>query len=244
MTFDRQDQLLFSGDAFGGFGALSGGLFDDEVNVDYFEDETLRYYANIVGKFSPMVQKAFAKLQGLDIKIIAATHGPVWRTNPQCIIDQYDRWSRYEAENGVVLVYGSMYGNTERMAEAVARALVDGGIREVRMYDVSRTHVSYILKDAWRYKGIVLGSCTYDMNLLPTMKHLMNLLEAKLLKHRILGLFGSYGWSGGAVKALRGFAERTKWELIEPVVEAERAPSAEILDHCHELGLNVARKVL
>jgi len=235
MSYDIQDKLLFTGDAFGGFGALSGGLFDDEVNVEYYEDETLRYYSNIVGKFSPMVQKAFAKLKGLDIKIIASTHGPVWRTNPGLIIEQYDRWSRYEAEDGVVLAYASMYGNTKKMAEAVSRGLVEGGIKEIRMHDVSRTHVSYMLKDCWRYKGIILGSVTYDVNPLITMKHLTDLLEAKHLKNRTLGIFGSYGWSGGAVKYLQGFAERTKWELVQPVVEAERRPSKDILDQCRQL---------
>ena len=244
MTYDIQDKLLFSGDAFGGFGALTGGLFDDEVNVDYYKDETLRYYSNIVGKFSPMVQKAFDKLKGLDIRIIAATHGPVWRSNPSMIIDHYDRWSRYEAEDGVVLAYGSMYGNTKKMAEAVSRGLVEGGIREIRMYDVSRNHISYILKDCWRFKGIILGSVTYDMNPLVTMKHLTDLLEAKLLKNRILGIFGSYGWSGGAVKYLKGFAERTKWDLVEPIIEAEQAPSNEDIDQCRQLGLNIAQRIV
>lgn len=243
MTYAVRDKLLFSGDAFGGFGALTGGLFDDEVNVDYYEDETLRYYSNIVGKFSPMVQKAFDKLKGLDIKIIAATHGPVWRTNPGLIIDQYDRWSRYESERGVVLAYASMYGNTKQMAEAVSRGLVEGGIREIRMHDVSQTHISYMLKDCWRYQGIILGSVTYDMNPLITMKHLTDLLEAKQLKNRTLGIFGSYGWSGGGVKYLRGFAERVKWELVEPVVEAQRRPSADILEQCRQLGRNMAAQI-
>jgi len=244
MTYDLNDKLLFSGDAFGSFGALTGGLFDDEVNTEDFEDETLRYYSNIVGKYSPMVQKAFDKLKGLEIKIIAATHGLVWRTNPEIIIGYYDRWSRYEAENGVVLIYGSMYGNTKKMSEAVANGLVEGKVKNIRLYDVSRNHVSYLLKDCWRYRGIILGCVTYDMSLLPTMKHLTDLLAAKQLKNRILGIFGSYGWSGGAVKELRNFAELTKWELLEPVVEAHQAPSEENLQQCRQLGLNMAAKIL
>ncbi|MGC9363433.1 MAG: FprA family A-type flavoprotein [Fidelibacterota bacterium] len=243
MTYDIQDQLLFSGDAFGGFGALTGGLFDDELNPAELEDETLRYYSNIVGKFSPMVQKAFEKLGSLEIKTVASTHGPVWRTNPDWIIDRYDRWSCYASEPGVVLAYASMYGNTKRMAEMVARGLVEGSIKEIRMYDVSRTHISYMLKDCWRYQGIILGSVTYDMNPLITMKHLTDLLEAKQLKNRTLGIFGSYGWSGGGVKYLRGFAERTGWELVEPVVEAERRPSMDILEQCRQLGRNMAAQI-
>jgi flavorubredoxin len=191
-----------------------------------------------------MVQKAFDKLKGLEIKIIAATHGLVWRTNPEIIIGYYDRWSRYEAENGVVLIYGSMYGNTKKMSEAVANGLVEGKVKNIRLYDVSRNHISYMLKDCWRYRGIILGCVTYDMNLLPTMKHLTDLLAAKQLKNRILGIFGSYGWSGGAVKELRNFAELTKWELLEPVVEAHQAPSEENLRQCRQLGLNMAAKIL
>jgi len=244
MTYDLNDKLLFSGDAFGSFGALTGGLFDDEVNAADFEDETLRYYSNIVGKYSPMVQKAFTKLKGLEIKIIAATHGLVWRTKPATIIAYYDRWSRYAAENGVVLIYGSMYGNTKKMAETVAGGLTEGNVKDIRLYDVSRNHISYLLKDCWRYKGIILGCVTYDMSLLPTMKHLTDLLIAKQLKNRILGIFGSYGWSGGAVKELRNFAELTKWELLDPVVEAHQAPSAENLQQCRQLGLNMAVKII
>jgi flavorubredoxin len=244
MTYDINDMLLFSGDAFGSFGALTGGLFDNEVNTEYYEDETLRYYSNIVGKYSPMVQKAFTKLNSLDIKIIAATHGFIWRTKPETIIEYYDHWSQYEAEKGVVLIYGSMYGNTKRMAETVAGGLAEGNVKEIRLHDVSRNHISYLLKDCWRYQGIILGCVTYDMNLLPTMKHLTDLLAAKQLKNRILGIFGSYGWSGGAVKELLNFAELTKWELLEPVVEAHQAPSEENLQQCRQLGLNMAAKIL
>ena len=110
MTYDQRDGILFSMDAFGGFGSLDGGIFDDEVNLEFYEDEIRRYFSNIVGKYSGMVQKALKKLQGLDVRIVAPTHGPVWRENPKHIISLYDGWSRYEAEKGVVIVYGSMYG--------------------------------------------------------------------------------------------------------------------------------------
>ena len=243
MTYDSTDKVLFSGDAFGGFGALNGGIFDDELDVDFYEDEILRYFSNIVGKYSPMVQKAFAKLAGLDIAAIAATHGAVWRKNPKCIIDHYDRWSRYEGEKGVVLVYASMYGNTKKMAEEVARGLMAEGMNRIRIYNVSESHVSYIIKDAWRYQGIILGSCTYDMKLFPLMKNVTDLLAAKMLKNRSLGIFGSYGWSGGAVKALRAFAEVVKWDLVEPQVEALRAPSDDILAQCKQLGRNMAQRL-
>ncbi|MGE4490132.1 MAG: FprA family A-type flavoprotein, partial [Kiritimatiellales bacterium] len=123
VTHDTHTSILFSADAFGGFGALTGGIFDDELDLDYFEDEILRYFSNIVGKYCAMVQNAIKKLGGLDIRMIAPTHGPVWRKHPEHIIEKYDRWSRHEAEEGVALIYGSMYGNTEKMMEAVARGL-------------------------------------------------------------------------------------------------------------------------
>lgn len=242
MTYDQTDQVLFSGDVFGGFGALDGGLFDDEVDIEYYDDETLRYFSNIVGKFSSQAQKALAKLADLPIEVIASTHGPVWRTNPRRIIGDYDRWSRYEAEPGVVLVHASMYGNSTRMMEAVSRGLSEGGMSTVRLHDVCREHVSYIIRDIWRYKAFIVGSPTYDVGLFPRMKYLTDMLLGKKLKNRFLGVFGNYGWSGGAVKTMRAFAEEGKFELVEPVIEARFAPTDEQLEQCRQLGRNMAAR--
>ena len=147
MTYDTTSKILFSGDAFGGFGALTGGIFDDEVDIEYFEDEILRYFSNIVGKYCSTVQKAIQKLAGVDIGIIAPTHGPVWREDPGHIVQLYDRWSRHEAEEGVVMVYGSMYGNTESMMEAVAKGLSEENLSRVRIHSVACTHLSYLIRD-------------------------------------------------------------------------------------------------
>ncbi|MCK7473961.1 MAG: FprA family A-type flavoprotein [Rhodopseudomonas palustris] len=124
MTYDLTDKILFSGDAFGSFGTLDGGIFDDEIEFDdYYLEDMRRYYSNIVGQYSNMVQKAFAKLNGVDIKMICSTHGPIWRSDVQKVISLYDKWSKYETENGVVIIYGSMYGNTAKMADYIARKL-------------------------------------------------------------------------------------------------------------------------
>ena len=123
MTYERSSRVLFAGDAFGSFKALDGGIFDDEIDRSRYDDEILRYFSNIVGKYSPMVQKALVKLKGTDIRVVASTHGPVWRTSPEYIIGKYDIWSRYIAETGAVVAYASMYGNTLKMAEAVSRGL-------------------------------------------------------------------------------------------------------------------------
>lgn len=243
MTYETTGGILFSGDAFGGFGCLEGGIFDDQVHIDYFEDEILRYYSNIVGKYSPMVQKAIQRLGTLNVKIVAATHGPIWRSRPAHIIDLYDRWSRYEAEPGVVLVFGSMYGNTQVMAEAVARGLSDAGLKSVRMHNVSRSHVSYIIEDVWRYQGLVLGSPTYDANVFPPMDALLRLLSTKRIAKRAVGVFGSHGWAGGAVEALTGFVKDNRLDLVEPTVDAKFSGTPEQIEQCHELGRKMVERL-
>ncbi len=240
MTFEKSTGLLFSGDAFGGFGTLDGGIFDDEVDMSFYGDETLRYFSNIVGKFSPMVQKAINKLKDLEIKTIAATHGPILRKDPQKIVNDYDRWSAFETEKGAVVVYASMYGNTKKMAEEVARSLAVNGIEKVVLHDISRSHISYIIRDIWRYSGVVLGSCTYNMKIFPPMEMLLDFFESAKMKNRKLGIFGSFSWSGGALKRLVEFAEKSKWEMVEPSPEVKHAPGEDDLERCTELGKNLA----
>lgn len=243
MTCEMSDGILFAGDAFGGFGTLEGGIFDDEVDIHYYEDEILRYFSNIVGKYSPMVQKAIQKLAGVEIRVVASTHGPIWRTDPKHIVGLYDRWSRQETEPGVVVAFGSMYGATERMAEAVERGLAGGGVKTIRAHNVSTSHVSYIIRDVWRYKGLILGSPTYDAGVFPLMENLLRLLGGKRLTNRLVGLFSSYGWSGGALKNMRQFVADSKLELIEPTVDARFRATTGQLDQCHELGRVMAERI-
>lgn len=244
MTFEERHQVLFSGDVFGGFTALDDGIFDDEItDLGPYEDEMLRYFTNVIGKYSVMVQKALAKLAGLDIRMLAATHGLIWRNRSRHAIDLYDRWSRYEAVDGVVIVYASMYGSTEKMMEAVARSLESEKAGTLRVHNLARVHASYILADIWRYRGVVLGSPTYNTGLFPLMDHLTRLLENKMLRDRVAGIFGSCGWSGGAIKELGNFVKRMKWELVAPVVEVKGSPGAEDLKHCALLGANMVKRL-
>lgn len=243
MTYETTTKMLFAGDAFGGFGSLNSGIFDDEVDLDYYEDEILRYFSNIVGKYTGMVQKAIAKLSGLDIKIVASTHGPVWRSDPGYIIERYDRWSRHEGEEGVVIIYGSMYGNTECMMESVARGLAGENVKRIRIHNVSKVHASYLIRDVWRYKAVVLGSPTYNLKLFPPMDYLLRILENEMLRDRILGVFGTFGWSGGGVKAITEFAAKMKWDLVDPVIEAKCAPTQDDLDNCFTLGQKILGKL-
>jgi flavorubredoxin len=245
MTYDEKDKILFSGDAFGGFGTLDGGIFDDEVRIDFFEDEIRRYFSNIIGKYTKMVQRALNKLKdaNIDIDIIAATHGPVWRKDPKRIIDLYDKWSRCETEKGVVIAYGSMYGNTEEMAEYVARRLAEEGIKEIKIMSVSKTHISYIINEIWKYKGVILGSCTYNQGLFPYMESLVQWLAHNDIKNHVLGIFGTYGWSGGGVSTLVKYNEQMKWPLVYEPVEAKLSAKSEDFKKLDELAKAMAREI-
>lgn len=246
MTYEINHGLLFSGDAFGGFGTLDGGVFDDEVNLEFYTDEIRRYYSNIVGKYGAMVQKALKKLKAanIDIRVVASTHGPIWRTQPQCIIDYYDQWSKCETEEGVVIVYGSMYGNTQKMADFIARKLSEKGIKSIRIYDASKTHVSYIISDIWRFKGVILGSCAYNTGLFPAMETVIHKIENAQLKDRYLGIFGTASWSGGGVSNLTKFAERIKWETVGQAVEAKSSPKKEEFELCQQMAAEMADRLL
>lgn len=243
MSYDMTEKILFSGDAFGGFGALDGGIFDDEVNIDFYESEIRRYYTNIVGKYSSMVQKALKKLEGIEIDYVCATHGPVWRENPGKIIKAYDDLSSYKSEEGVVIVYGTMYGNTAKMADYLSRIISESGIKEVKVYDASKTHVSYIISDIWKYKGLVIGSCAYNTGVFPSIDNVIRKLEVINLKDRYLGIFGCCSWSGGGVKGIKEFAEKTNWELVEEPVEAVCTPKDKEFIQLEKIGKAIAKRV-
>ena len=244
MTYDLSEKVLFSGDAFGSFGSLDGGIFDDEIEFEeYYENEMRRYYSNIVGKYSNMVQKAFKKLEGIDIKYICSTHGPIWRNDVNKVLSLYDKWSKYETEDGVVIIYGSMYGNTAKMADCIARKLSENGIKKIRIYDASRTHLSYLINEIWRYKGVILGSCAYNSGMLPTMENLTRTLEHMGVKDHLLGLFGSYSWNGGGVKALHKFHETMDWELVSDPVDTKGIPGNDAFERCGVLANDMSKKL-
>ena len=221
MTFDETDGVLFSGDGFGCFGTVDGGFLDTRINVDKYWGEMVRYYSNIVGKYGSSVQKALQKLGGLPISAICSTHGPVWTENIAKVIGIYDRLSRYDADEGVVIAYGSMYGNTEQMAEAIAEELSAQGVKNIVMHNVTKSHPSYIIADIFRYKGLIIGSPTYSNQIFPEVEALLSKILLREVKGRYLGYFGSFAWAGAAVKRLAEFAEKSKFELIGDTVEVE-----------------------
>lgn len=243
VTYLLEEQILFSADAFGSFGTLDGGIFDDEMDFDYFKDEMRRYYSNIVGKYGSPVRKALEKLATLDIKMIAATHGPVLRTHIAEVLDMYNRWSNYMGEEGVVIAYASMYGHTEEMAEVIAREIAEQGVRSIRMYDVSKTHPSYIISDIFKYNSLILGSPTYSNGLHPNLESLVNKLETIGIPQRNFGFFGNFTWAGAAVKRLQGFAETSGWKVVGVPVEEKHALKSSKYEACRELGRAMASVV-
>ncbi|MFT3738861.1 MAG: FprA family A-type flavoprotein [Breznakibacter sp.] len=243
VCFEETTQILFSSDSFGSFGALEGGIFDDEIDLDYYSDEMRRYYSNIVGKYGNPVQKALQKLGGLNLKMIAPSHGPIFKQHISKVIALYDQWSRYEGTRGVVVAFASMYGNTEEMAEAVARSLAENGIKEIRVYDVSKTHPSYIISDIFKYKGLILGSPTYSNELHPNMEALAMKLHHMGVSNHLYGVFGSFTWAGASVKKLLEIGESLKWELVNDAVEEKQGLKKDKYEACVALGKAMAEKL-
>ncbi|MBU5669422.1 FprA family A-type flavoprotein [Peptoniphilus sp. MSJ-1] len=197
VSFDTTDGVLFAADAFGTFGTLDGKLFADEVNFERdWLDSARRYLTNIVGKYGPFVQDVLKKASTVDIKYICPLHGPVWRENIGWFIDKYDKWSRYEPEEeGVMIVYASMYGNTERAAQALASRLCDKGMTNVVVHDVSNTHMSYLISDTFKYSHIVIASVTYNLGIYPVMKNFLMDLEALNVQNRTVGIIENGTWA-------------------------------------------------
>ncbi|MBP5229438.1 MAG: FprA family A-type flavoprotein [Bacteroidales bacterium] len=228
VTLDVKEGVLFTCDAFGGYGTLDGGIFDSDYNMEeIFLPEMRRYYSNIVAKYNQMVTRAITKLADTPVKMIAPSHGVVWKENPQKVISLYADWAASKSERGVVICYASMYGNTARLADTIGAKMAELGVKNVRTYDVSRSNASYILSDIMRYKGFILGTCAYNTFMHPMMEHLCNEIKIMAPKGKVMGIFGTSGWNGAGAKALAKFAEEAKLNLVSPTVEAFGAPTAE-----------------
>ena len=204
VTFDTTDGVLFSADAFGSFKSLDGKLFADEVDFDRdWIDEARRYYTNIVGKYGPQVMNLLKKAEGIDIKIICPLHGLVWRKDIGYFIDKHIKWATYEPEEkGVLIAYASMYGNTENAAQILAAKLCEKGVTNIRMYDVSKTHVSYLISDAFKYSHIALLSVTYTNDLYPPMEEFIRDMQRLSLQNRTFAIVENGTWAPQACKVM------------------------------------------
>ena len=246
MTLCKGDvSHLFTGDAFGCFGALNGGFIDQEIDTEWAWLEMVRYYSNIVGKYGIPVQNALKKLAGIHIDYICSTHGPVWHKYVDKVISLYDRMSKYETDPGLVICYGTMYGNTERMAEQIARSASLAGVKDIRLYNVSKTHHSYILQDIFRFRGLIVGAPTYNAGLYHEMDVLLQEVANRDIKHHLIGWFGSYSWASKAVAAIGEWNEnRLHFEKVGEPVEMKQALTPEIKAECTRLGREMAARLL
>ena len=246
MTYETTEKMIFSGDAFGTFGTLDGGITDKQLHPERYYDEMVRYYSNVVGKFGSPVQKALQKLGPLSINYICSTHGPIWTMPEQInkVISIYDKLSKYEGDEGVVIAYGSMYGNTEQMAETIAQELAEQGIKEIILHNTSKRSHSYIIRDIFKYKGLIIGSPTYNNKLFPEVATLLAKIEERDMKNRYFSYFGSYTWAGAALKPIAQFAESTNFEIIGTPVEMKQSMSLETYDACIALGKAMAGRLI
>ena len=245
VTLDTTSNVLFSGDAFGCFGALNGGIIDSQINCDTFWLEMVRYYSNIVGKYGTPVQSALKKLAGVKLDYICSTHGPVWHEYIEKVIGMYDSMSKYETEPGLVICYGTMYGNTERAAEVIARAASEAGVKNIVMYNVSKTHHSYIIRDVFRYNALIVGAPTYNTGLYHEMDVLLAELANKDIKNHKLGWFGSYGWASKAVGKIKEWNDtHLHFEAVGEPVDIRQSLNDETFKQCEELGRKMAEAIL
>mgnify|MGYP000590365506 CR=1 FL=1 len=243
VTFESTEGILFSGDIFGAFGTLDGGIFDDEVDLDYLEEEISRYYSNIVGKYGGPVQTTLKKAAGLDISIICPLHGPIWRSNLGYILDKYNTWSSYEPEEKAVMIaYASMYGNTENLANILAAKLAEAGIHNIAVYDVSNTHVSTLISEAFRCSHIVLAAPTYNGNVYPVMENFLNDMKALAVQKRTVAILDNGTWAATAGKQMADkIAEMKDMKIIGPKVSIKSSLKNEQLEQLDELVAEIKK---
>jgi flavorubredoxin len=245
MTYAKETKTLFSADAFGAFGTLDGGVSDAQLCPERYWDEMIRYYSNIVGKFGSPVQAALKKLAGVEIGAICSTHGPVW-TMPENIARVtalYDRLSRYDADAGLVVAYGSMYGHTEELAEIIAGEAARNGVKNIVMHNVSKSHESNILRDTFKYRGLIIGSPTYNNKLFPAVDSLLSALQNRGMKNRLFGYFGSFTWADATAKQMEAFAAAMEWEPVAGPAIMKQATLADVQEKALALGRSMAQKL-
>ncbi len=245
MTYDQATQILFSNDIFGGFKTVGDKIFaDEQADLAEFRSEARRYFSNIIGAYTRPAQRAIKITDELDIKMVAPAHGLVWKESPDQIIDWYRAWANFEAEPGVTIIYGSMYGHTKKIAQAVADNLKANGVKKINLLDAARTHTSELINSFWQLKGLVIGSSTYTNDIFPPIKTFISALEERRVQNRFLGLFGSYSWTGGALKGLKKFADDSRLDLVEPSFRTDYGQlNEEIKEKVNQLAKNMAEKI-
>lgn len=221
VTYDLNDKILFSADAFGTFGAINGNIFADEVDFERdWLDEARRYYTNIVGKYGTQVQALLKKASGLEINMVCPLHGFIWRENIGWFVDKYSKWSSYTPEdNSVMIAYASVYGGTENAVDLLAGELAKRGVKNIKIYNTSLTHPSVILSEAFRCSHLVFASVTYNMGIFSSMNHLIHELVAHNLQNRTVALIENGSWACCCAKLMREEIEKMKnMKILEPAI--------------------------
>ena len=241
MTYVEEEQLLFSCDGFGSYGSLDGKIFDDQnEDPEGYKKEALRYYTNIVAAYSKNVLRAAETLSAYPIKVIAPSHGLIWRKHLQDIVQLYDRWARGVSSPGVTVLYGTMYRNTERAMEQVLNTITDEGV-PLEVFNVGTIHPSYILPSLWTKKGILVACPTYERAIFPAMHNMLHIAEIKNVKNKVAGYFGSYAWSGGAKAVFSEYAEKLNWSVVD-ATEFIGGPKEADIQNARAIAREVARQ--
>ena len=230
VTYDEKDKVLFAADGFGTFGALNGNIFADEVDFDRdWLDDARRYYTNIVGKYGASVQALLKKAAGLDIAVICPLHGPIWRENLGYILEKYQKWSTYEAEDqAVVILYATMYGNTASAADALAGRLAAKGVKKIAVYDVSNTHVSELISEIFRASHVVFAAPTYNGGIYPVMENLLADMKALAVQNKTVALMENGTWAPTTAKQMREkLAELKNMTILDTQITIKSAMAPE-----------------
>ena len=241
VTYSPHDRILFSNDAFGQHVA-SSGRFDDEVGWEAVYPEAAKYYANIVMPYANPVQKALGAVQDLNIEVIGPSHGVIWRSYIDRISAAYHSWANSEAGSKALVIYDTMWGSTEKMAKAIAEGMADEGI-EVRVYNLTASDRSEVIRHVLDARAILVGSPTLNNGMFPTVAAFLCYLKGLRPRKKIGAVFGSYGWGGGATRAIAEEMEAARIEIVEPELKLTYVPDEEELQQCSAFGRTIAQKI-
>jgi flavorubredoxin len=242
-TYCPEDQLLLPNDAFGQHYATSE-RFDDEANECELMDEAAKYYGNILWPLGSVILKKIEEIQKMNIpiKMIAPSHGIVWRRDPGRIVNAYLSWAKNETISKVVVVFESMWGATEKMARKIVEGISDTGV-SVKLFDVALSDRTQIIKEMLDARGFIFGSSTHDNNMLPALAGFIEFFKGLKPKNRVACVFGSYGWAGGAVREIEDILKETGIELVQPGLSVKYVPDEDEIRNCYEFGRDFANKI-
>ena len=240
-TYCQEDSLLMPNDAFGQHYATAE-RFDDQVDECSLMEEAKKYYANILWPFGSVILKKIEEVQGLNmpIKMIAPSHGVIWRKDPARIINSYISWAKGQTNKKVVIAYETMWGATEKMARRITEGVTAAGV-EVKLYNVAESDRTEIITQMLNAQGFLFGSSTHDNDMLPNIAAFLEIVKGLKPKGRQVGFFGSYGWAGGAVKEMQETLKDSGVDVSAAGVSIKYVPNKEELKACFEFGNQFAK---